>query len=29
MQVCEPLTEPEPDRPRISDSGLRPKGNTL
>jgi phenylacetic acid degradation protein len=29
MQVCEPLTEPEPDRPRISDSGLRPKGSAL
>jgi phenylacetic acid degradation protein len=28
MQVCEPLTEPEPDRPRISDSGFRPKGST-
>ena len=27
MRVCEPLTEPEPDRPRISDSGLRPKGS--
>ncbi|MNO80578.1 Carnitine operon protein CaiE [compost metagenome] len=27
MQVCEPLAEPEPDRPRISDSGLRPKGS--
>jgi phenylacetic acid degradation protein len=29
MQVCEPLTEPEADRPRINDSGFRPKGNTL
>ena len=27
MQVCEPLAEPEPGRPRISDSGLRPKGS--
>ena len=26
MQVCEPLSEPEADRARISDSGLRPKG---
>jgi phenylacetic acid degradation protein len=25
MVVCEPLTEPEPDRLRISDTGLRPK----
>jgi phenylacetic acid degradation protein len=29
MQVCEPLSEVEADRPRISDSGLRPKGSTL
>jgi phenylacetic acid degradation protein len=29
MQVCEPLAEPEPDRPRISDSSHRPKGNSL
>ncbi|MCY1466811.1 Carnitine operon protein CaiE [compost metagenome] len=28
MQVCEPLSEPEPDRPRISDRGLRPKGSS-
>ena len=26
MQLCEPLSEVEADRPRISDSGLRPKG---
>ena len=26
MQLCEPLSEVEVDRPRISDSGLRPKG---
>lgn len=26
MQVCEPLAEPEAERPRISDRGLRPKG---
>ncbi|MCY1392431.1 UDP-3-O-[3-hydroxymyristoyl] glucosamine N-acyltransferase [compost metagenome] len=25
MQACEPLAAPEPDRPRISDCGLRPK----
>ncbi|WP_166361703.1 phenylacetic acid degradation protein PaaY [Pseudomonas akapageensis] len=25
LQECEPLAEPEPDRPRISDSGFRPK----
>ena len=29
MQVCEPLTEPQANRPRISDSGLRPKGSAL
>ena len=29
MQVCVPLSEPEPDRPRISDRGLRPKGSAL
>jgi phenylacetic acid degradation protein len=29
MQACEPLSEPEPDRPRIGDSGLRPKGTAL
>lgn len=26
MQVCEPLSEVEPDRPRISSSAYRPKG---
>jgi phenylacetic acid degradation protein len=29
MQVCEPLSEPEPGRPRISDSALRPKGSAM
>lgn len=26
MQECDPLSTPETDRPRIRDSGLRPKG---
>ena len=29
MQECAPLDAVEPDRPRVQDSGLRPKGATL